>query len=279
MRRTLWLSSWLALAVLLAAGRAAHATREPLVVAAVSCESRIRETDFNLSRIEHWARRAAEAGADLALFPECAIHGWWQSRENRRFAEPADGPSVQRLIKLAGELDIVIAVGMTELDGEASYITQVLLDGKGMIGKHRKTSLAGGENGERRAWHQGNDTNVFNIKGYTLGIAICFESVHPETCAALKAKGAEIILAPYGNGTSPNEITDPERKQRKWIWERVKENGAWYVACDYTPHSKDGGLAPGAAYVISPDCTLVACTPGDRPGEAMVVYSIPPTPR
>ncbi len=262
------------LVIALAAGALGCAGREPLVVAAVSCESRIRDIDFNLSRIEHWARKAARAGADVVLFPECQIHGWWQSRENRRFAEPIDGPSIQRLIGLARDLDCCLAVGMTELEGDKAYITHVLLNGTGVIGRHRKSSLAGGENGEGRVWDRGNDANVFSINGYSVGIAICFESVHPQTCAALKANGAEIIFAPYANGTDPKEILDPDRKNRRWIWKRVRETETWYVACDATPHTEEGGLKPGAAFVIAPDCRLVACTAGDNPGEAMVVYSI-----
>ena len=181
MHRITRAAPWLTLAVLLAAEGAGLSARQPLVVAAASCESRIRQTDFNLSRIEHWSRQAAEARADLVLFPECAIHGWWQSRENRQFAETVEGPSIKRLITLAGELNIIIAVGMTEIDGDKLYITHVLLDGNGVIGKHRKSALAGGENGEAKTWDKGNDANVFTVKGYTLGIAICFESVNPET--------------------------------------------------------------------------------------------------
>lgn len=266
-----------ALALGLAAVLAACSTPRALVVAAVSCESRIRDVEFNLRRIEHWAREAAAAGADLVLFPECSIHGWWQSMENRALAEPLDGPSVLRLVRLAGELDVVLAVGLTEIENGHAYITHVLLEGDGVLGRHRKSALAGGPGGEAAVWDCGDDANVFTVMGHRVGIAICFESVEPETCAALRDAGANVILAPYANGTGPAEIRDPARRQRPWIWERVRENGVWYVACDATPHRADGSLRPGAAFVIDPAGRLVACSPEDGSGEAMVVHAIPPT--
>jgi len=228
-----------------------------------------------LNRIEHWARQAAGQGAELVLFPESGIHAWWQSRENRRFAEGTNGPSVRRLILLAKELNLVLAVGLTELEGDKAFLTHLLIDGQGILGRHRKRQLAGGTQGEGKVWDPGEDNLVFTVRGRRLGFAICYESVHPETCAALKASGAEIILAPYANGTAPQEILDPERRQRRWIWERVRENRIWYVACDATPHQPDGSLRAGAAFVISPLGALVACTPPEPPGEAMVIYKIP----
>jgi len=239
-----------------------------LTVAAVSCESRIRQTDFNLSRIEHWARRAAAAGADIALFPETAISGWWASRETRAFAEPIDGPSITRLRQLAGELGMVLAVGMTERNGEKVHITHVVLDGNGVIGTHRKTSLAPGE---EKTWDPGDDANVFEVKGIRVGIAICFESVHPPTCAKLRANGAEVILAPYANGTDPDELLNGKRP---YPYERAKENHVWYVACDAPAHDEQKNLKRGAAYVISPGGELKAITAPDAVGETMVVYTI-----
>jgi len=247
---------------------------DSIVIAAVSCETRIRDTAHNLERIALWSEQAAARGADLVLFPECTIQGWWQSRENRKFAEQLDGDSVEKVMKIARKNGIVIAVGMTEKSGEKYFLTHVLVSPKGILGVHRKSSLAGGSNGEGSIWNVGNDANVFEINGFDIGIAICFESVHPETCSKLKTNGAEIILAPYANGTLPGEILDPAREKRKWIWDRVRENRVWYVACDATPHDKQGKLLPGAAFVISPDGELVACTPEDVPGEAMVVVRI-----
>jgi len=243
--------------------------RDRLTVAAVSVESRIRQIDRNLDRIERWARRAAAAGADLVLFPETAITAWWSSREVRACAEPIDGPSIRRLIGLADELGIIMAVGMTERDGDKVYITHVLLDGSGVIGRHRKSDLAPGE---EKTWDPGHDANVFDVKGARIGIAICYESVHPPTCAKLKANGAEIILAPYANGTDPDELLTGKRP---YTYARATENRVWYVACDATPHNEDGTLRRGAAYVISPDGQLVALTAPDAAGENMVVYAIP----
>lgn len=247
------------------------AKRKPLTIAAVSIESKPRDTAFNLGRIEAWAPKAKAAGADLVLFPELALSSAWQSREIRKFAEPIDGPAVQRLIRLAGELDLILVVGMTELDGDKAYITQVLVSGKGIIGRHRKSSLAGGPNGEGKVWDTGQDANVFDIHGRKVGIAICFESVHPETCAALKANGAEIILAPYANGTDPKELITGKRP---YTYARARENAAWYIACDATPRDDKGNLTPGAAYAIDPQGTLVRLSPTDQPGEAMIVLTI-----
>ncbi|MDZ4819620.1 MAG: nitrilase-related carbon-nitrogen hydrolase [Planctomycetota bacterium] len=248
---------------------------QPLIVAAVSCRSTIREVNENLDRIEHWAREAAKQNADIALFPESGITAWWQSRENRKYAQPVDGPAIKRIAKLAKELDMILAVGLTELDGKSAYITHVIVGPEGVIGTHRKSSLAGGkDNGESRTWEQGNDANVFDLLGYKVGVAICFESVHPETCAKLRDKGAEIILAPYANGTKPSEITDAERKERSWVWKRVDENKVWYIACDGAPRNEKGERSGGAAYVIDPTGKLVTISPNEGPGEAMVVVNV-----
>src|SRR5262245_50343274 len=255
---------WLAALACAAAPPAPPADQKgSLVVAAVSCESKIRSTEKNLERVEHWTKRAADRGADLVLFPECTIHGWWQSRENRKYAETLKGESIAAVTRLARQHKILIAVGMTEENDGKYYITHAIVGPDGVVGVHRKSSLAGGAKGEATVWDAGDDANVFDIKGFRVGIAICFESVHPETCRKLKANGAEVILAPYANGTLPEEILDPKRTQRKWIWERVKENQVWYVGCDATPHDPKGELRPGAAYAIDPDGRLVACTPKD----------------
>lgn len=275
MRRMTWPTFTLAsllISVLAGAGCASNGPRQTpgpqrLVVAAVSMESELRQPERNLDKVEAWARKAAAAGAQLVLFPETTLSGWWASREIRAFGEPVDGPSIQRLVQLARELQVTIGVGMTEREGDRAYITHVLLDGRGIIGRHRKSELP---SGEEKIWDCGNDKNVFEVNGICVGIAICYESVKPATCAALKAAGARIILAPYANATDPAELLDG---RRTYPAARARENGVWYVACD-EPARDDAGLHRGAVYVINPAGEVVAITSDRETGENMLVYEI-----
>jgi len=109
------------------------------------------------------------------------------------------------------------------------------------------------------------------VKGIRIGIVICYESVQPPTCSKLRAAGAEVILAPYANGTDPDELLNGKRP---YTYARAKENGVWYVACDATPHDQQKKLKRGAAYVISPQGELVAITPPEATGEVMVTHTI-----
>ncbi|GMU21416.1 MAG: hypothetical protein AMXMBFR13_15090 [Phycisphaerae bacterium] len=251
------------------ATRAAAPEPTTLTIAAVSIDPKLGDVPHNLARIEHWSRKAAAAGAEVILFPEAALTAWWMNRDGlRKAGEPIDGPSIQKLIRLAGELDVTLCVGMTELEGDKAYITHAVIEGTGVIGKHRKSSLAPGE---EKWWDEGSDANVFSIRGARVGIAICYESVHPPTCAALKANGAEIILAPYANGTEPVELTTG---RRPYTYARAKENGVWYIACDVAGARGDGTLRTGAVYAIDPQGRLVGLTDGSAVGENMLLQRV-----
>ncbi len=248
--------------------RACDVPSRSLTIAAVSMESRLRDAAGNLARVEAWTGLAADGGAELVLFPEATLSGWWASREIRRWAETIDGPSIRRLVELAGRRNVALAVGMSERDGDRVYISHVLLDGRGVIGVHRKTRLAPGE---EKYWDPGDDARVFDYRGVRLGIAICYESVHPEMCARLRAGGAEIILAPYANGTDPDELTTGKRD---YVYARARENGVWYVACDAPPRDEHGRLGRGAVYFIDPSGALLERTAVSAAGESMIIRTI-----
>jgi (R)-amidase len=242
-----------------------------LKVAAVSCIVHYRQPWENLKQIAKWSQLAASSNADLVLFNETCVTGYIYSREVRNFAEPLNGPIIRHLTKIARENNIVICAGIPEKFYNKVYNTQVLVGPRGLIGFHRKSSLP---NGEEKRFDIGNDANVFTIRGVKVGIAICFESVHPETCRTLAKKGAQVILAPYSNGVTAKEIVDGKRP---YFQERARENKVWYIACDESHIEKDDPnhpVKPGAVCFVNPDGEIVKMTSLDEPGEHMIIHKL-----
>jgi predicted amidohydrolase len=249
---------------------------EPITIAAVSVLVYFgspKAVQKNLDQVEKWTRHAAAEGADLVLFNETSIQGYWQTPQLRKLAEPLDGPAVGRLTALAKELDIIIAAGLAEKRGDKVHNTHVLVGPEGLIGTHSKSSFA---DGEEKYFDIGNDYNVFDIGSWKVGISICYESVQPETCRKLADNGAEVILAPYCNGVTAQEIAEGKRP---YFQERAEENGVWYVACDQCGSSKGDKTTPdraGAACFVDPTGKIVATTDLEEKGEHMIVYRLEP---
>ena len=73
------------------------------------------DTRANLAKMLEMTDRAAEAGADLVVFPELAYSGYFcPSSQMQQLAEPQDGPFVQQLRKKAQEKRIHIIAGYAE---------------------------------------------------------------------------------------------------------------------------------------------------------------------
>ena len=72
------------------------------------------DTEANLIRIAARAAEAAERGAQLVLFPECATTGYFVADRIASLAEPVPGPSSERLARLARSTGVHLMVGMIE---------------------------------------------------------------------------------------------------------------------------------------------------------------------
>jgi predicted amidohydrolase len=98
---------------------------------------------------------------------------------------------LERQAKLKGA---VIVAGINEREGEKLYNTAVLVDASGVIGKYRKIHLFVDE----KDFFMPGDLGlpVFQIKGYKVGIQICFDYLFADAWRLLAMKGADIICHP-----------------------------------------------------------------------------------
>ena len=74
----------------------------------------------NLATVRAWTAQAAAAGAELVIFPEMCLTGYWHLRDLPRealdaLAEPVpDGESTQALLALAAEYQLSVGAGFIE---------------------------------------------------------------------------------------------------------------------------------------------------------------------
>jgi predicted amidohydrolase len=159
----------------------------------------------NLEDALGWLTRAAEAGADLVVFPEC-------------YPGPAnpvsDYDSIGPIAARAAELGVHVIAGRiqrAETEEERYYVTLHLIDDTGKtLGVYRRTT----PNGpyiyrDIPAWDFDYESGaeepaVYDTKLGRIGMLVCSEAYSPELSRVLALKGADLIVYPVGG--SVNEL-------------------------------------------------------------------------
>ena len=177
-------------------------------VAAVSMNGFLGEPERVLNGIDAWCDKAAAEGAELVLFPELVIHGHC-TPNTWELAEPVpDGPSVRRLVEIAGRHRLVLCAGLSEKERDIVFNTQVLVGPDGYIGKQRKLHLS---RDEVFYYKGGREISVFDIGPCKVGIVICYDNQFPEVARVLALRGAEVILMPHAGRFKLWDDTPGER--------------------------------------------------------------------
>jgi predicted amidohydrolase len=166
-------------------------------VAAVQMDIRILEKELNLRRILEELARARRAGAELIIFPECALTGYCFTSldEARPMAETIPGPSTEKLAAAAQILECTVVVGLLESEGERIYNSAIVVGPGGLLGVHRKAHLPC-LGVDWRTTPGDTPLQVFDTAHGKVGINICFDVSFPEAARVLKLRGAQLLAIP-----------------------------------------------------------------------------------
>lgn len=153
---------------------------------------------------EEYARKAADEGAQIMCFQELFYGPYFcqvQDPEFFQFTEAIpNGPTTERLQKLAQELNLVIVASMYEQDGVGVYYnTGAVIDSDGTyLGKYRKTHIPHLPGfWEKFYFRPGNlGYPVFETAVGKVGVYICHDRHFPEGARALGLNGAEMVFIP-----------------------------------------------------------------------------------
>lgn len=201
--------------------------KDKIKIAAVQMDPKITANKQNLDKILLEIRKAAANGADLVVFPECALTGYvFASREEAiPFMETIPGPSTEKLVTCCQELGVHVIVGLLEIDGDKCYNAAVVIGPQGLIGKYRKNHLP--FLGVDRFLDTGNEPfQVYNTPIGNIGLHICYDTNFPECARIMTLLGADILVL-------PTNWPDGRGKIAKFVINtRAFENKVHFVAVD-----------------------------------------------
>jgi N-carbamoylputrescine amidase len=212
-----------------------------------------------IAKHEQFARDAAADGAQIICFQELFYGPYFGIIEDAKYydyAEPADGPIVQRFAKLAKELKLVIVLPIYEEDMPGVYYnTAVVVDADGtVLGKYRKHHIPNLDRfWEKFYFRPGNlGYPVFDTAVGKVGVYICYDRHFPEGWRELGLNGAQLVFNP--------SATKPGLSNRLWELEQPAAAAAnqYFIAANNrigTESDEFGDLAVtfyGSSYFVDP---------------------------
>jgi len=172
-----------------------------IVRAAISQTTWTGDKESMLDKHEQFARDAAAQDAQIISFQELfygPYFGITQDQKYYRYAEPADGPIVQRFAALAKELGIVMVLPIYEEEQTGVYYnTTVVVDADGtVLGKYRKHHIPHVEKfWEKFYFRPGNlGYPVFETAVGKVGTYICYDRHFPEGWRELGSNEKEELM-------------------------------------------------------------------------------------
>ncbi|MGB5703301.1 MAG: N-carbamoylputrescine amidase [Polyangiales bacterium] len=186
-------------------------TSSSLCIAVVQC-ALAGNRDDNVDRVEALVREAASRGADVVLTPELLEGPYFPQTEDEHAFDLACAlqghPTVNRMKKLATELDVVLPVSFFERAGQAYYNSVAMVDAGGaVLGVYRKSHIPDGPGYEEKFYFRPGDTGfrVWETRRGRIGVGICWDQWFPEAARAMALAGAEVLLYPTAIGSEPEE--------------------------------------------------------------------------
>lgn len=229
---------------------------DTLSVGLVQMGSSTERPENNLGKACDLIDRALDnCSIDLAVLPEFFSTGYFpQSSDVARYwgcAETENGRtlSVMREMARKHHIHVVVPIYEEERPG-VHYDTAVLIGEHGdIVGKYRKTHCPAVDGGYEKLYYTpGSEFPVFEILGWQLGIAICYDWRFPESVRSLAAKGAELVVMPFATP----KMTMWEQALRTRAW----ENQIYLGACNMV--GRDGNwVFSGSSLLADPYGELV----------------------
>ena len=212
------------------------------------------DLEKNLTLHEKMARQAIEQSANLLVFPELSLTGYFLKDQVPSVALRADSPLLQRFRELSLRVAMVLGF-VEEAPDHRFYNAAAYLEGGEIRHIHRKVYLPTyGIFDEARYLAAGDRVRAFDTALGRMAILICEDLWHPAAPAIAAWDGAEILICP---SASPGRgLGQAEPFQNATTWERTLRTCGdlltSYVVYANRVGYEDGACFWGGSEVVTP---------------------------
>jgi N-carbamoylputrescine amidase len=220
----------------------------------------------NIDKAVTMVHLAAERGARMICLQEL-FHTYWFprdiSKEGFQLAEPADGPTVATMRRVARERQVVLICPIFEKDGEEGfYNSAVVIDSKGdVLGVYRKVHIPQIPLWEEKSYFASGDKGfpVFETDYGRIGVQICWDNFFPEGTRCLALRGAQIVFAPTAAAFASQE------RWRTMISANAMANGIFILRVNRVGSEEKQDFY-GKSFCVGPEGELLGSPSGIKDG-------------
>ncbi len=182
----------------------------------------------NLTLIEEQITKARDAGADLIVFPELALSGYFLKDLVPEVALRTDSPEILRLIELSRGISIAIGF-VEETDDYNFYNSALYLEDGAICHLHRKVYLPTyGLFDEQRYLARGESFRAFDTRFGRFGIVICEDMWHLSASYILAMDGATTLIC---LSSSPARGIEGDSPGSASAWQKLVSTTAMFLNC------------------------------------------------
>jgi predicted amidohydrolase len=182
----------------------------------------------NLAIIEGEIAKAREAKADLIIFPELAMTGYFLKDLVPEAARRIDSPEILKLIELSRGISIAIGF-VEETDDYHFYNSALYLEDGAIRHLHRKVYLPTyGLFDEQRYLAHGESFRAFDTKFGRFGMLICEDMWHLSASYILAMDGATTLVC---LSSSPARGIEGDSLGSASAWQKLVSTTALFLNC------------------------------------------------
>jgi len=218
-----------------------------LRVAAVQMRSS-RNLAENIAHIQKLLRPCGKDGVRVAVFPECALTGYYGDLIPKCSAEQL-ADAERQVARTCREAGIYAVLGTPHRSGGKLFNSAVVIDPAGkVLERYHKIQLA-------ESWPEpGDHLSVFPVDGVPCSIIICHDERYPELVRLPVLAGARVLFyLSHESGIRAESKIKPYRAQ---IQARAVENTIYIIHAN-APANPDASGSHGQSRLIAPDGNLL----------------------